>query len=66
MNKFISFMKRFAFGDDECDDKGCIHIVTPKGEMEFKANFGDKDSIERALNIINKEKELRFEKKEYL
>ena len=69
MNKIISafktFWRTFVVVEDKADDKGYIHIITPKGEMEFKANFGDKNSIERALNIINKEKELRFSKEEY-
>lgn len=60
-----SIVEGFKMLFSKSRDKGYIHIITPRGEMgemEFKANFGDKDSIERALNIINKEKELRFEK----
>ena len=58
-----SIVEGFKMLFSKSRDKGYIHIITPRGEMEFKANFGDKDSIERALNIINKEKELRFENK---
>ena len=58
MNKIISWLKTFVFGDEVESDKGYIHIVTP--ELEVKAKFDDEESMLRIQTIINNEIELMF------
>ena len=64
MNKIISWLKPFVFGDEVESDKGYIHIVTP--ELEVKAKFDDEESMLRIQTIINNEIELRFNRLEEL
>lgn len=61
MNKIKNLLKTFVFGEEENDDKGFIHIVTP--ELEVKADFKDEESMKRIQTIINNEIELRFNRK---
>lgn len=60
MNKIISWLKTFVFGEEEEEQKGTIHIVTP--EIEVKADFKDEESMRRVKRIIDNEIELRFER----
>ena len=60
MNKIISWLKTFVFGEEGEEQKGTIHIITP--ELEVKAKFDDEESMRRIKRIIDNEIELRFER----
>ncbi len=59
-----SVFKRFIFGEEAerpQESRGYIHIITPEGDVDYKGTF-DGNGIDRALNIITKEKVLNANK----
>lgn len=68
MNRFKQFVHRFVFGEEENETasnnaQGSIHIVTPNGRVDFKADFTEFDDIMRASKLIREEARIMFPEK---
>ncbi len=62
--KLKKMIKSFVFGEETerpQKSRGYIHIITPEGDVDYKGTF-DGNGIDRALNIITKEKVLNANK----
>lgn len=67
MNRRIrDFINRWVLADDEPKERtvGSIHIITPGGRVELKANFNNKEDFERIKSFVNNEADILFSDRE--
>lgn len=60
------FICRWVLADDEPKGRtaGSIHIITPGGRVELKANFNNKEDFERIKSFVNNEADILFSERE--
>ena len=59
MNKIISVLKTFVFGEEE-QPKGKVYIVIPSSGRKFEADLTVREDFERAIDLLDNEIGIMF------
>lgn len=64
--RISDFISRWVLADEEPKGRtaGSIHIITPGGRVELKANFNNKEDFERIKSFVNNEADILFSERE--